>query len=1202
MKTIECINQNRPTNLVPLNDHQHDHQLPNGSLGQDMLVVIDPGVADSSRLVSGVWGGASVLVLDLTQDAIAQIRDYLQQNPRIHSLHLITHGAPGRLYLGNTLITSENLVDYRSQLQEWRGFCSEILLYGCQIARDAQGRAFVKELSEIVGCAIAASFDLTGNTQLQGTWNLGYHTGAITSPLALTPETQATYPGVLISTVSQLIAAIEAANNTPGTVDTLNLAPNTTFNFTTPYPNPQVPFINYGATALPVITSPIIINGNGSTLQRDPGSEELFRIFLVGGPGSLLTNNIGDLTLNNLTVRGGVVPNDGGGIHNVGGNITLNGVTVTNNTAGDDGGGLTNVGTGNRQAVAVINNSTITNNTATASPIAGSVDITDGGGGIDNDGNKENGALGAVMTITNSTITGNVSGAGSGGGIRNVNGGQLTIDGNTVIANNTAARGAGIANVTEGRAPDDSGTTVILGPDVEISGNTNSTTGQPSNVETTPNAITIEPTNNPIIRLTQEGVTGAISDGGTANLGIFPVGRPAQATTFTIANTGEQDLTFSNFITNNAQLTLTPPAQTTLAPGQTTTFTITPNTNTVGSGTIDLQFNSNASNISDDGVFNLNVARTVNRGLVVSQLDATGQVVQTIADGTTTPPIDLGTVLINGTPQPTTFRIENTSGQTQTLGNPTLSNVTGISLDGAGFQNNLAAGAATTFRVSLNTAVEGTFNSEVRFTTDTDPTISQPFNFAVRGVVQQPPQIVVSQLDANNNVLRQITDGTTLPIDLGLFPVGTPSATTTFRIENRGQGNLLLGDLVATNPAFVLDTASYNRTIAPNSSTTFGVSVNTATPNVFDGAIQFTTNDPTVSGPFDFAVRSTVQAVDPGPQPPQPPQPPVPPGPQPPQPPTPILGTLSFNATGRFFAFGERAGNGLSVSLTGGNINGFAAVGITRFNATGQVTGSTPLFSFLPQAFYPNGFMVNKQGFLLGGLEAGERFAFNIQFEDGRTIAFDSPQLQVRETSPNRFALTVTDSAGVVRNLGLTVEQLNVPPVARLGLGQNLQRDGLELIDLRNVSGPVTANFTVFREAAFNNTVTLYRIDNEQGAVNGLLPGQAGYVQAVLQNRVGVDLRIENEGIGRTNAVLGGGALYAPVIFVNSTPDNFLSLNPDNAVGLDAQAYFIYGAANSDGVDHIKLLGGNVFGFEDLPFGGDRDFNDLIVRAELSLA
>jgi hypothetical protein len=38
---------------------------------------------------------------------------------------------------------------------------------------------------------------------------------------------------------------------------------------------------------------------------------------------------------------------------------------------------------------------------------------------------------------------------------------------------------------------------------------------------------------------------------------------------------------------------------------------------------------------------------------------------------------------------------------------------------------------------------------------------------------------------------------------------------------------------------------------------------------------------------------------------------------------------------------------------------------------------------------------------------------------------------------------------------------------------------------------------------------------------------------------------------------------------------------------------------NSDKVDHIRLLGNNLWGFEDLTGGGDRDYNDMIVKLNI---
>ncbi|MEH2404595.1 hypothetical protein [Nostoc sp.] len=41
--------------------------------------------------------------------------------------------------------------------------------------------------------------------------------------------------------------------------------------------------------------------------------------------------------------------------------------------------------------------------------------------------------------------------------------------------------------------------------------------------------------------------------------------------------------------------------------------------------------------------------------------------------------------------------------------------------------------------------------------------------------------------------------------------------------------------------------------------------------------------------------------------------------------------------------------------------------------------------------------------------------------------------------------------------------------------------------------------------------------------------------------------------------------------------------------------------ANSDQVDHIRLLENNPFGFKGLPSGGDKDYYNVIVQVNLSV-
>ncbi|MDX2232083.1 MAG: DUF4114 domain-containing protein, partial [Leptolyngbyaceae cyanobacterium bins.349] len=137
--------------------------------------------------------------------------------------------------------------------------------------------------------------------------------------------------------------------------------------------------------------------------------------------------------------------------------------------------------------------------------------------------------------------------------------------------------------------------------------------------------------------------------------------------------------------------------------------------------------------------------------------------------------------------------------------------------------------------------------------------------------------------------------------------------------------------------------------------------------------------------------------------------------------------------------------------------------------------------------------------------------------------------------------------------------------------------------------------FTVNSEALFNNTVGLYTVDSAEGAIGTLRPGDAGYAQAALQRRVNTLSRDTN-----TTGNLTGGSILAPFLIANGTVDQFLAQNAANTAGTTPAAYFAFIAANPDKVDHIRLLGDNTFGFEDLSGGGDQDFNDIVLRVNFT--
>ena len=84
-----------------------------------------------------------------------------------------------------------------------------------------------------------------------------------------------------------------------------------------------------------------------------------------------------------------------------------------------------------------------------------------------------------------------------------------------------------------------------------------------------------------------------------------------------------------------------------------------------------------------------------------------------------------------------------------------------------------------------------------------------------------------------------------------------------------------------------------------------------------------------------------------------------------------------------------------------------------------------------------------------------------------------------------------------------------------------------------------------------------------------------------------------------TPKTLAGNSLLAPYLVANGTVQDVIS---GTKVGQIPQVYFSYLGANSDGQDHVRLLGDNKFAFEDQFGGGDKDFNDAIVQIKATPA
>ncbi len=243
-----------------------------------------------------------------------------------------------------------------------------------------------------------------------------------------------------------------------------------------------------------------------------------------------------------------------------------------------------------------------------------------------------------------------------------------------------------------------------------------------------------------------------------------------------------------------------------------------------------------------------------------------------------------------------------------------------------------------------------------------------------------------------------------------------------------------------------------------------------------------------------------------------------------------------------------------------------------------------------------------------------QSFPIRVSPENGNMIRFQLLDLANGTITPltisgvmgNNFTLTggnlkiVADSLGSADTIEILTKKIEVA-------GEQLEAINLSNLDTSRVTGDritVKVDATLYREAAFDNLVGFYLADKTTGAVVDRLTGDSiaelgdrnAYLSAV-----------------RNNAVLTGNVTnnqmmdLSSTFQVNSSFDlsdyillPFLVANGNmNSIASDFSNLYVAGmGTNFDRSNHVQLLGNNIFGFEDLARGSDKDFDDIIVKVQ----
>ncbi|MEC4813523.1 MAG: DUF4114 domain-containing protein [Scytonema sp. PMC 1069.18] len=330
-----------------------------------------------------------------------------------------------------------------------------------------------------------------------------------------------------------------------------------------------------------------------------------------------------------------------------------------------------------------------------------------------------------------------------------------------------------------------------------------------------------------------------------------------------------------------------------------------------------------------------------------------------------------------------------------------------------------------------------------------------------------------------------------------------------------------------------------------------------------------------------------------------------------------------------FEILGNSGAATLKFTLSSQNTNQVNEVGIFRLDANNQVNGFAPGNSGFAQAALKKGEVIFSA--LADNLLAGVSLTRNLQFGAGERLGFyfisngtadaalakndfSNVFFSINQANNGNDYLQVNQDNGIFNlaweqgddnsfdDLNMTVKLQNTPLSLQNLIGNFQGQQEGELINLETFTGrDVKATLTLKREAAFENFVGFYKVENTQGTITDPFTGAklnpsdgAAYAELAIRLREpGIELGVNNLTTLTVEKTFQGGYLYAPFLIANG--------NPNNLNGNFSQVYSPFIQGNSDKSDHIRLLADNVFGFEDLSSGGDNDFNDIIIQANFTV-
>ncbi|BAY42929.1 FG-GAP repeat-containing protein [Scytonema sp. HK-05] len=1145
------------------------------SVTSQTIVFIDTSIPDYQTLMSGVEKGTQVILLHPESDGVEQITTALSKRADITTVHIVSHGSPGCLYLGNSCLNLETLEFYVSLLERWfpvkkqhAGFTPSLLLYGCNVAATDTGAEFIAKLQEKTKAQIAASTTPTGNAALGGNWKLEVTTGRMTTSLAFPVATQVAYTGVLnvsrvslgpgdnqgnnnsfrpaISASGRYVAFQSNASNLVA-ADTNNFSDIFVYDTQTRTTN-RVSVGSGGIEGNNAVNGSPTISASGRYVAF-----ESYASNLVAGD----TNNFSDIFVYDTETR------------------TTNRVSVDSQSNQANGVSLSPAISPDGRYVAF--ESYASNLVAEDTNNTNDIFVHDTQTGttrrvsVDSQGNQGNNAsFFPAISASGRYVAFDSFASNLVPGDTNFNRDVFVYDTETGTTSRVSVDSQG-----------NQGNSVSFSPAISASGRYVAFESNASNLV----AGDTNDTADIFVYDTETGTTSRVSVDSQGNQGnneslssvISDSGRyvafDSSASNLVPGDTNSTD----DIFVYDTQTRITTRVSVGSQGNQGNDFSYNPVISASGRY---VAFESYASNLvagdtnGTRDIFVYDTFPTVSIAAIDASAAESGDVgiFRISRSGDLTLPLQVsysisGTAT-NGSDYSPTLTGTATIDTAQAFVDITITPVDDNLFDEGNESVTLALVDAQNYSLDL-------------FNTTATVTISNNGNNAPTNLV-----LNATTVEKNVPVGTEIGTFTTTDPDTNdqhIYSLVTGTGDTDNAVFTINGNKLLINN----SPSFE-SKPSYN--IRARTTDKGGLYFDRQlTINVNKGNGSTVTTQPTTS-PQLTKIASDVFA---------------------------IKGKVSSSQAK------------LSVKLTEHNSQVVNELGVfTVDDAQGRINGIVPgtlgyseaalnrsqvIFSAL--ANVPNGFDTDLTRQLAFEPDANLRFYLvgdsttDAVFFDKTSLTkvvfpsttnFKAESLENGEFSfawKDPFAQNFGDFNDLVVKVKATDEEFS--------LGSSLQgKPQDELIDLRQVNTQVKAEFILNREAAFNNFIGFYEIADDKGGIDsngdGIIdqrPGDAGYAQAAVKGRVaGIDLTVNNQATANFTGTFKGGSLFVPFMIVNAKPDTLLDSDFNN----DPQVYFPFLGANSDKTDHVCLLGDNIFGFEDLVNGGDKDYNDVTVRINLT--